>query len=99
MMGKIIGTTLAGILQFTIWAVVGMILLVVANTVLGLETSTPTTEMALQTSKFQDIQLYLNEIAKLPLVSLVFYFIVYFIGGYFFYSLFFSAIWDWKMVV
>lgn len=92
MMGKIIGTTLAGILQFTIWAVVGMILLVVANTVLGLETSTPTTEMALQTSKFQDIQLYLNEIAKLPLVSLVFYFIVYFIGGYFLYSSLYAAI-------
>src|SRR5690554_2376364 len=92
MMGKIIGTTLAGILQFTIWAVVGMILLVVANTVLGLETSTPTTEMALQTSKFQDIQLYLNEIAKLPLVSLVFYFIIYFIGGYFLYSSLYAAI-------
>ncbi len=92
MMGKIVGTTLAGILQFVIWAVVGLLLMFVANSVLGLNTSTPTTELAMQTGKLADLKLYIAEIAKLPLLSLVFYFIIYFIGGYFLYSSLYAAI-------
>lgn len=92
MMGKIVGTTLAGILQFVIWAVVGLVLMFVANSVLGLNTSTPTTELAMQTGKLADLKLYIAEIAKLPLLSLVFYFIIYFIGGYFLYSSLYAAI-------
>jgi len=92
MMGKIVGTTLAGILQFLIWAVVGLVLMFIANSVLGLNTSTPTTELAMQTGKMADLKLYIAEIAKLPLLSLVFYFIIYFIGGYFLYSSLYAAI-------
>lgn len=92
MMGKIIGTTLAGILQFIIWAVVGMILLVVANMVFGLNTSTPTTEMAIEASKLADIQVYFAEFLKLPLFSMAVYFLIYFIGGYFLYSSLYAAI-------
>ena len=92
MMGKIIGTTLAGILQFIIWAVVGMILLVVANMVFGLNTSTPTTEMAMEASKLADIQVYFAEFLKLPLLSMAVYFLIYFIGGYFLYSSLYAAI-------
>lgn len=93
MMGKIIGTTLAGILQFVIWAIVGVILLFIANYVLGLNTNSPTTEVAMQQAgKFADIQLYFTEIMKLPLISLAFYFIIYFIGGYFLYSSLYAAI-------
>lgn len=92
MMGKIVGTTLAGILQFVIWAVVGLLLMFVANSVLGLNTSTPTTELAMQTGKLADLKLYIAEIAKLPLLSLVLYFIIYFIGGYFLYSSLYAAI-------
>jgi len=92
MMGKIIGTTLAGILQFIIWAVVGMILLVIANLVFGLNTSTPTTEMAMEASKLADIQVYFAEFLKLPLFSMAVYFLIYFIGGYFLYSSLYAAI-------
>ena len=92
MMGKIIGTTLAGILQFIIWAVVGMILLVVANMVFGLNTSTPTTEMAMEASKLADIKVYFAEFLKLPLFSMAVYFLIYFIGGYFLYSSLYAAI-------
>lgn len=92
MMGKIIGTTLAGILQFMIWAIVGLILMFIANSVFGLNTSTPTTDLAMQAGKFADIKIYIAEIAKLPLLSLVFYFIIYFIGGYFLYSSLYAAI-------
>lgn len=92
MMGKIIGTTFAGILQFAIWAVVGLILMFIANSVLGLNTSTPTTELAMEAGKFANLKLYIVEIAKLPLISLVVYFIIYFIGGYFLYSSLYAAI-------
>lgn len=92
MMGKIIGTTLAGILQFVIWAIVGMILLVIANTVFGLNTSTPTTELAMETAKFANIKVYFAEFLKLPLFSMAVYFLIYFIGGYFLYSSLYAAI-------
>lgn len=92
MMGKIIGTTLAGILQFVIWAIVGMILLVIANLVFGLNTSTPTTEMAIEASKLTDIKLYFAEFLKLPLFSMAVYFLIYFVGGYFLYSSLYAAI-------
>lgn len=92
MMGKIIGTTLAGILQFVIWAIVGGILLVIANLVFGLNTSTPTTEMAIEASKLANIQVYFAEFLKLPLFSMAVYFLIYFIGGYFLYSSLYAAI-------
>ncbi|UUV21487.1 ABC transporter permease [Paenimyroides aestuarii] len=92
MMGKIIGTTLAGILQFVIWAIVGGILLIIANFVFGLHTSTPTTEVAMEASKLADIQVYFTELLKLPLISMLIYFLIYFIGGYFLYSSLYAAI-------
>ncbi|HUH26560.1 MAG TPA: ABC transporter permease, partial [Flavobacterium sp.] len=92
MMGKIIGTTLAGILQFVIWAVLGGVLLIIANTVFGLNTSSPSTELALEASKMEDVKLYVTEFLKLPLLSLTFYFLIYFIGGYFLYSSLYAAI-------
>lgn len=92
MMGKIVGTTLAGILQFVIWALVGGILLFIATYVFGLNTSTTATSLPTEGVDVSEIQLYFQEITKLPLVSLAIYFIVYFIGGYFLYSSLYAAI-------
>ena len=39
MMGKIIGTSLAGLLQFFIWAIIGFTLLIATSTFLGIEAS------------------------------------------------------------
>lgn len=95
MMGKIIGTTLAGILQFAIWAIVGGILFVLAQSFLGLNTSTlsQTAEIAQQSPDFlANIKMYVQEIMSLPLLSMLMYFIIYFIGGYFLYSSIYAAI-------
>lgn len=94
MMGKILGTTLAGILQFSIWAIVGGILMLIANTVFGLNTASPSMNMAsdLNPDMLLTIQLYLKEIAMLPIGSLIFFFLIYFIGGYFLYSSLYAAI-------
>lgn len=95
MMGKIIGNSLAGILQFLIWAIVGGILFFVFSSVLGMQMGANSAEMATnaETSGFAaNIPLYMNELKSLPLITLFISFIIYFIGGYFLYSSFYAAI-------
>lgn len=99
MMGKIIGTSLAGILQFVIWGVLGGLLMMITTFVLGLETgSTMPTEaissgaVPLDTDIVATIQSYIGEILKMPLITMFVSFIVFFIGGYFLYSSLYAAI-------
>jgi ABC-2 type transport system permease protein len=94
MMGKIIGTSLAGVLQFLIWAIVGSILFLIASVFLGIEMGSPTAEMAaVSGSNFNETaQLYFKELASLPIITLLISFLVYFIGGYFLYSSIYAAI-------
>jgi ABC-2 type transport system permease protein len=94
MMGKIIGTSLAGVLQFLIWAIVGTLLFLIASAFLGMEMGSPTAEMvAASGSNFAGTaQLYINELRNLPIATLLISFLVYFIGGYFLYSSIYAAI-------
>jgi ABC-2 type transport system permease protein len=94
MMGKIIGTSLAGVLQFLIWAIVGTILFVIASVFLGMEMSSPSAEMATASSSnfAGTAQLYINELTNLPIATLLISFLVYFVGGYFLYSSVYAAI-------
>lgn len=94
MMGKIIGTSLAGVLQFVIWAIVGTILFFVASVFFGMEMSAPTAEMASASGNnfAGTAQLYISELMNLPLGTLLISFLVYFIGGYFLYSSIYAAI-------
>ena len=97
MMGKIIGTSLAGILQFFIWAILGLVLMFVASAFFGIN-ATPTTNIPpemLQSSQSEfaiNAKLYLAELWNLPIASILISFIIYFIGGYFLYSSFYAAI-------
>jgi ABC-2 type transport system permease protein len=96
MMGKIIGNSLAGILQFLIWAIVGGILFFILSYVLGMQmgASSPTDVAAnAEVSSFAaNFPLYINELKSLPIATLLISFIIYFIGGYFLYSSFYAAI-------
>lgn len=97
MMGKIIGTSLAGVLQFTIWAIIGGTLFFVVSSLLGIEmNSTPSVSPEMMAGTKADFavkaQLYINELLNLPLATLFISFIVYFIGGYFLYSSIYAAI-------
>ena len=97
MMGKIIGTSLAGILQFLIWAILGLAAMFVMTSIFGAQmgASTDAQTQALQAAQNQmggEIQLYLNEILNLPIATILVSFIIYFIGGYFLYSSFYAAI-------
>lgn len=98
MMGKIIGTSLAGILQFLIWAILGMSAMFIISTVFGVSvgaTSGVPTQEALKTVQSamgNDIQMYINELWNLPIATILVSFIIYFIGGYFLYSSFYASI-------
>lgn len=100
MMGKIVGTSMAGLLQFLIWGVVGAVLLGVASSVLGINAMPGAgSAEAMQAANGMisneimfDVQNYVSEILSLPLISLFIYFIIFFIGGYFLYSSLYAAI-------
>lgn len=97
MMGKIIGNSLAGILQFAIWTLIGGILFFVFSYVFGMQmgastANSPEMVEAIQPDKLALIQTYLTEIFTLPLTTLLISFVLYFIGGYFLYSSFYAAI-------
>lgn len=97
MMGKIIGTSLAGILQFVIWAILGIILFAVAGSLLGLQMGGPAVQqgnavMEASSSSTVVLQHYINELMQLPLATMLISFLIYFIGGYFLYSSIYAAI-------
>lgn len=95
MMGKIIGTSLAGILQFLIWIVLGVVLMFSLSAFFGgqqeaVATAQVSAEQAEVAMSFVDkLQLYINEI---PVATIVISFVIFFIGGYFLYSSFYAAI-------
>jgi ABC-2 type transport system permease protein len=97
MMGKIIGTSLAGILQFLIWSIIGISIMLIASSVFGVQmgaSGKASAEMinAAQQQGEGTMQLYLNELWDLPIATILISFIIYFIGGYFLYSSFYAAI-------
>lgn len=98
MLGKILGTTLAGITQFAIWVLVGGVLLVVLTAVFGVDPSAatsvnPAASQAQEIAQDPNMMIeLLQEIQKLPLLQLVGGFFIYFIGGYFLYSSIYAAI-------
>ena len=96
MMGKIMGTSLAGILQFAIWAILGGVLMFGVSAMFGVKpgaTSAISPEMMDMAQKeMGTVQMYLNELWNLPIGTLITCFIIYFIGGYFLYSSLYAAI-------
>ena len=97
MIGKIIGTSLAGLLQFFIWAVIGLSLMFAASVFLGVNVGptakiSPELMQAAQQEMSGTAQMYIKELWNLPIASILIGFVVYFIGGYFLYSSFYAAI-------
>ena len=96
MMGKIIGTSMAGVLQFIIWAVIGIILLFGVSIFFDVDmrgnAGASPEMMAAAQAEAGKLQLYIAELWNLPIASILIGFLVYFIGGYFLYSSFYAAI-------
>ena len=97
MMGKIIGTSLAGLLQFLIWAIIGISLMFAASVFFGVNVG-PTARISpeLMQNAQQEFagtaQMYIKELWNLPIAGILVGFVIYFIGGYFLYSSFYAAI-------
>ncbi|WP_459212925.1 ABC transporter permease [Aquimarina rhabdastrellae] len=96
MMGKILGTSLAGIVQFIIWVILGGILMTVLTTMIDIDpqqiAASQEAMQEIETDNMDQIRLILSDIWALPLTSLIISFLVYFIGGYFLYSAIYAAI-------
>jgi ABC-2 type transport system permease protein len=98
MMGKIIGTSLAGILQFIIWAILGLSAMFILSSVFGVQVGAASgvqTQDAMQNAQQAmggEVQSYIKELWNLPIATILVCFIIYFIGGYFLYSSFYASI-------
>ena len=99
LLGKIFGTSLAGITQFVIWIIIGGILMVGVSAVFGInmtENQMAQQEVLNQVSNNAEMQkevaTLMQEIFNLPLANLVIMFILFFIGGYLLYSSLYAAI-------
>ena len=99
MLGKIIGTSLAGITQFVIWIILGGILMFGISIFLGIDLvqmQTPQQEMMQQAMENPEVNMQAQNIANafynLPLANLIIAFILFFIGGYLLYSSLYAAI-------
>ena len=99
MLGKIIGTSLAGITQFIIWIILGGVLMTVISAIFGInmtEMQAPQQELMQQAMEAQGadmkIQSLMSAIYHLPLTNLIIMFLLFFIGGYLLYSSLYAAI-------
>lgn len=99
LLGKIFGTSLAGITQFAVWVILIGVFLSIGSAMLDID---PNQANAAQTEMIQQVQdnpeanseiagLF-NEIQSLPLLNLVIMFILFFLGGYLMYASLYAAI-------
>ena len=99
MLGKIIGTSLAGITQFAIWVILGGLLFIIVPPILGIDLAsvqTPQQELVQQAMESPEVnekaQQIFTAFFNLPILNLIVAFVFFFIGGYLLYSSFYAAI-------
>lgn len=102
MLGKIIGTSLAGITQFSIWIVSASLLLLAVFLIFGIDLTglsgqpgmdpNPMSTISPMPGPADTMQLYALELVQIPWFMLISFFLVYFILGYLIYSSIYAAI-------
>jgi ABC-2 type transport system permease protein len=97
LLGKIFGTSLAGITQFAAWVVLLFIFSAVLTSIFGIDPAqvqTPQQEVLESSTGGVDnmVQEVLYEINNMPLVNLIVMFVLFFIGGYLLYASLYAAI-------
>ncbi|MFD1294632.1 ABC transporter permease [Lutibacter holmesii] len=102
MMGKILGNAFAGVLQFIIWSISAGFLMFAISMFFGVEATDISqvqgvgvaSEMAdqVQQTANSNLQIAFLEMKNLPILTIFFSFIVYFLGGYLIYSSIYAAI-------
>jgi len=98
LLGKILGTSLAGITQFLAWVILMGVFSVLITSIFGIDPSTtqsPQQELISQNvdgGTQQIVQDLILEINNLPIANLVVMFLFFFIGGYLLYASLYAAI-------
>lgn len=94
MIGKITGTSLAGVTQFVIWIILGGLLVTISTMFLGADAfQNPANADVLNGAQdITQMEAIINDIQQLPLGTLITCFFLFFIGGYFLYASIYTAI-------
>ena len=99
MLGKIIGTSLAGITQFVIWLILGSVLMTMVSLILNIDITqmqTPQQQVIEKAIENPALNMQFQSVViaffNLPLANLIIAFIMFFIGGYLLYSSLYAAI-------
>lgn len=97
LLGKIFGTTLAGITQFLIWVVLILVLMTAVTTIFGIDPtagspSAQVLEQSVNGGTQQMMQDIMIEINNLPIANLIVMFILFFIGGYLLYASLYASV-------
>lgn len=85
MLGKIIGTSLAGLTQFAIWLVIGGVLFALAPSLFEVDTPTATQAMV-ATESHSEISNIITALYHFPFLETSGVFLLFFVGGYLLYS-------------
>ncbi len=97
LLGKIFGTTLAGITQFLVWVVLILVLMTVVTSVFGIDAASASpSQQIIENSVDGGTQQVLHdimlEINNLPIANLIVMFILFFIGGYLLYASLYASV-------
>tara|TARA_R110002124_G_scaffold287089_1_gene470260 strand:+ start:34320 stop:35630 length:1311 start_codon:yes stop_codon:yes gene_type:complete len=98
LLGKIFGTSLAGITQFMVWVVLIGVLSLVVSSIFGIDPSAVSSQQqemitqGVDSGSPQFIQEVMMEINNLPLLNLTIMFLLFFVGGYLLYASLYAAI-------
>jgi ABC-2 type transport system permease protein len=102
MLGKIIGTSLAGVTQFAIWIISAFLMFGVLILVFDIDPSAINSGAnnapgliggaAYVAASDSAMQLYANELFRIPWIMLICFFVIYFVLGYLIYSSIYAAI-------
>lgn len=92
MMGKILGTSLAGVTQFLIWMIFGGLLMTILTSFLGVSPSSSNEILMAKTGMDRYISEVLIEFFNFPFMTMFTAFLIFFTGGYFLYSSLYAAI-------
>jgi ABC-2 type transport system permease protein len=87
MFGKIISVALVGLSQFVMWIILGSVFLLIANGLLSTELDI--TNLSANEGVASEIN---TSLMALPIKTLLFTFLIYFLGGYLLYGSLFAAI-------
>ena len=99
MLGKIIGTSLAGITQFVFWIIIGGVLFFVVSAIFGIDMEhmqSTNPEMMQQAMENTNISALIQDVIAafyhLPIANLIIAFILFFVCGYLLYSSLYASI-------